>query len=243
MRAPAMPRVGLAWARCGPYRSTGGDDGIRIGTKPTVDHRRRWDGGLLGERGGGTPITLASGQSSPNYIAVDELNVYWTADGVVMSVPLNGGTPTVLASGQFEPEGIAVRGDTVYWTANQNEGAVLSVPRLGGSVLTLASQQRAPAGITTDANSVYWADSLGVAKLSLGGGPVTTLASQGGIRIAVDSASVYWTDAFSVRKVRIDGGSVTTLSEEAGSPFDIAVDAKNVYWLWAFQGEVWKLPK
>lgn len=31
--------------------------------------------------GGGVPITVASGQSSPSGIALDGTNVYWTAGG------------------------------------------------------------------------------------------------------------------------------------------------------------------
>jgi hypothetical protein len=74
--------------------------------------------------GGGTPVTLASGQHYASSIAVDTTAVYWTtggtapayADGTVMSVPVGGGTPTTLASGQLEPIGIAVSTTSVYWT-------------------------------------------------------------------------------------------------------------------------------
>ncbi len=67
--------------------------------------------------GGGTAVTLASGQIYPSGLAVDGLSVYWTTvDGKVMKVPKGGGEPVTLASGQHAPTGIAVDGTSVYWT-------------------------------------------------------------------------------------------------------------------------------
>lgn len=66
--------------------------------------------------GGGTPTTLATGQSSAETIAVDATNVYWIAGASVMKVPLGGGTPTTLASGLISPSGIAVDATSVYFT-------------------------------------------------------------------------------------------------------------------------------
>lgn len=70
---------------------------------------------------GGAPVTLASGLDTPDSIALDAANVYFTegsGPGQVMKMPLSGGTPVKLADDPLGPSGLEVDTTNVYWTEN-----------------------------------------------------------------------------------------------------------------------------
>ena len=117
--------------------------------------------------GGRCLITLASGSSNANGMAIDSANVYWTEfpAGNVKKVPLGGGSVTTLASGQSGPLGIVVDSTSVYWTGQSETGSfpnytqtgtVAKAPLDGGPPVTLASGQSNPNSIAVDSTSVYW---------------------------------------------------------------------------------------
>ncbi len=113
---------------------------------------------------GGAPTLLAMADS-PNTLAVDATNVYWTnfgdsgSNGTVMKIAMAGGPPTTLASGIRSPFGLAVDAIRVYWTG---DNAVMAVPIAGGAAATLVPQDAAqgPFGIAVDTTSVYWTNGL-----------------------------------------------------------------------------------
>ncbi len=202
--------------------------------------------------GGVCPVVLASAQSGPIAIAVDQTNVYWVnygdssypGAGELLGVPINGGTPIVLASSTFLANTVAVDGTNVFYAVDlgpSTPGAIMRVAPGGGPPVTLASNYE-PEAIVVGNSSVYWTDVSGaILKVPTAGGTVTTLHSGGADLegIATDGTNVYWADEISgtaLFSIPVGGGTAkelfawmrTTNVTEAGG--DMAVDATGLYW-------------
>jgi len=183
------------------------------------------------------PTLLAAGQTTPNGIAVNATNLYWSNNsataGAILSGPLSeltdagtsqaadagALTPTALASGQADPLAMAIDATNVYWVSQGSisaaNGTVVKVPLNGGTPITLASGQSDPIAVAVDATNVYWIDLTAVGTNAYVG---------------------------TVLKVPIAGGAVTTLAFGQSSPTAIAVDGTYVYWTQINPGAVVKAP-
>jgi hypothetical protein len=193
---------------------------------------------------GGGPVTLASNQALyySDALAVDAVNVYWTAgtsDGRVMAVPINGGSVFTFASGQSGAGGIAASGGSVFWTDDPSSGPTavgLVMSATGGAVATLASAQWGPVSIAASGTTAFWTDNNGgtVMRGETGSAPVTLASGQMNPgAIAVYQSSVYWIASGAI--VEWQGGEVHTVasgpSVGSGPVFGtIAAGSTGVYW-------------
>ena len=173
---------------------------------------------------------LARGNCSPRGLAVDATHVYFTAlcDGIVR-IPWAGGRPdTVLPPDVDEyvdnivlaGDNIALSGKRVFWT--NGEGVFTSSD--AGPVSVVRAQGISAFAI--DGPELIWADHASghdvvpptgaIRRMSLAGGPVTTLAERQVqvVAIVVQASHVVWrTEVGVIRRVGKDGKGMTTLRE------------------------------
>jgi hypothetical protein len=195
---------------------------------------------------GGTPVALASGQSTPWALALDAQNVYWTnrgtpdssnTDGAVMSVPIAApGQTRTLASQQTDPQAIAVDAQNVYWADGQT---LMKMPLVGGSATALASPQARINGIAVAAASVYFTAGTSPSWLMMApiepGSPTTiTWGPQTLTALRVSSTDVYWVAQAGanseVYSAPLQGGTSTQVFGARNGAFtSLAVDDEHVY--------------
>jgi|GEM_PF-2273786 len=103
------------------------------------------------------PRALATGQTNPRTLTLDDTHVYWieAAQGAITRVPKTGGVPEVLATGQAGAGGMAVDATSVYWT-NTAAGSLHSIPKAGGEIVNVASGLSEPRFVAVDSVAIFY---------------------------------------------------------------------------------------
>ena len=197
-----------------------------------------------------TPATLTLVSVTVNSfgrLASDGATLFFSdgGSGIIRSCPLAGcgAGPTVLATSQDDPWGITVDSTSIYWVNDAAAGSVVTCPKTGcgagnNLLVTLANGQNSARTMAIDVDSTYWVTQgagtvMKCQKTGCAQSP-TMLASgltnpQG---VAVDDTWVYFTEpsANAVKKVPKNGGIVVLVAGNQKGAFNVAVDAKWVYW-------------
>jgi hypothetical protein len=187
------------------------------------------------------PILVASQQSAPAFIAVDDTGVYWTnsGDGTVMRSNKDGTGQLKIASGQDTPWVIRVRKGRVYWGDDDTGGFVGSAPAAGGGpVLNMTGPQPSPRGLDVDDQYVYFdtedTDAGTFQRVQLDGGGLTVIASQQGSPkdVIVTPTAVFWSNAADGTIMRYDvaGGTFAPFVKNLVNPFGMGWDGTFIYW-------------
>ncbi len=166
--------------------------------------------------------------------------VYWSASGVIYSVPTGGGQVATVATSAPDISTIRVTDSSVIWTKNSYPTAVFMQPLAGGLRITLSSGPSAEPGLAIQDNFVYFTGLESIYRVPTNGGVVQALATSLNVAydLALDAMNVYWVEAGnpagtngSVRQMPLSGGPIITLATNLAQPVAIAIDSTNVYWL------------
>jgi len=215
----------------------------------------------------GTTITLGSSTAPTSYAAVGPISVSATLSGLAggathyyrlrtensdgvftgaVKTFTTFATPQVLASGLNEPLSLHLQGGDAYWVEIYGD-VVRKVPTSGGAVSVVGTSAMGGnnASLALDATDLYWADDQTIWKVSLTGGPVTTLVTGQSTISALrrHASELYWREYWGgvgarfggIMKMSTAGGTVDTLVTVItpdGIPFvgSLVVDGTGIYW-------------
>jgi hypothetical protein len=208
-------------------------------------------------KSGGTPIVLASGVASPDgqpkTLLVDDLAVYWSnaGDDALMTVPKDGGAPPRrIATSSCIPIP-ALTSNYLYWL---DCSTFYRQPLGGSSVERLVDLGASSIDdfVVTDAALVYWikapdgTDSLYSIGTTTAGAPtlIDGDVATGSVAIT-DGTFAYWWQGNAIVRESINGGGAGTVVDvsASGFVFDMAGDARDVYWVDQRANAIYKAAK
>lgn len=194
------------------------------------------------ERSGGTPVTLAAGQSHDR-IALGPSDVYWGASdaGAVRKVAKGGGVVIDLATGLDSPSGIAVDADGIYFATN-GDGTIRAMTLDGKNQRPLAVGQDSPHAVIVEGDRVYWTTESRVASVAKSGGEPVNHApvARSPQWVVADATYLYYanTDRGAVERVPKAGGPMESLVQMGDTMQGIAVRGRALFFASADSGVV-----
>lgn len=196
---------------------------------------------------------LASDQSFPIALAVDDESVYWACEGgygegSIQSVAKGGGPSTLLATTYNRPNSMALDGAYVYW-GELLDTAVQRVPRAGGGEEMIVDDVDDGWPVWAVASGVlYYRRTDGSLVVADGDGVVPPVfvsdgTNWGGAMLVV-GASLYWSEAspgntqmnWSWRTAPIAGGSSVAFATSKFETGGAATDGSSLFWIGAVAG-------
>lgn len=202
------------------------------------------------------PTVIATGQTAPLSVVVDDHAAYWVnaigfgeEPGNIMAAPKAGGGPVQLFEEQVPDIGfLMVDATRLYWgmgAAEPGVGGIQAKPKAGGAPVDIVTGLRVFAAALSDRDIFFASPDDGgkLLRVRKTGGSITTLASQVGPgldnvpMIALTNHKVFFTQASfeeecdgMVRFVPRTGGSLTTVATGICNLIGLAADATAVYW-------------
>jgi hypothetical protein len=195
----------------------------------------------------------ADGFQHPQFVAVDEANLYYatmstmgtTTCAGVKRLPTGGGaavkvSETCVAGETLTPYGLGVDATNIYWitviTPGFTNGTIWKADKTGQDTMAtlLATVNGAASDLVVDPTGIYWLAGS-VFRVDPGGGePVKVSAGLDVAAYAVDGTTVY---VLGDGLASVESAVTTTqLAYETGT--DLVVDATDIYWLSGSSGAV-----
>ncbi len=182
--------------------------------------------------GGATTIVVADAGQAWS-LAISATTLSWTDNktGEVRAMALAGGPPVTLAT---TPGAWSIAMDTthVYWTT-LFEGSVFAAPLGGGPTTPLVTGFTAPSDLALAGERLLFGttNDAGVHAVPLAGGETIVMTTEGGFGLAADDHHVYFGEYDGrLARVPLTGGKREVIGIAPGTPTDIALTSKTVYW-------------
>jgi hypothetical protein len=170
--------------------------------------------GAGGPTSAGRGTVLTENEELVVELAADGEHVFWVSDQLLRKLPAAGGAP--IEVGTVDGETMALDGTHAYF-AGGGRGTITKLSKEGGSLETIVTGEKEPTSIAVDSSGVYWGNWSSYAMAPVADG--------------------------SIARSAVDGSSVTELAASLIYVLGIALDADNIYFTSASDGQLYRIPK